>query len=505
MPDTDTPSAKLHSLLRAKAVLASVASTIGWDEQTQLPAAGTDLRADQSSLMARLTHERATDDELGRAIAAVEANSPDGDEAVVAFEARRDFDRATKLPSRLVEELARAEVTGHAAWVTARQNDDFEAFVPHLEAMLRLKREEADCVGHDGDAYAALLDDYEPGESPAYLDDVFAQLKQPLIDLVGRITDSGKTAPKEILEREYGVEAQRELSMRAATAVGFDFDAGRLDVAVHPFCTGLGPGDTRMTTRFQERDLGDSFFSTLHETGHALYEQNLPKAEHFGTGLADSVSLGIHESQSRLWENLVGRSHAFWQHLYPAAQELFPAALGDVPMDDFVFAANDVRPSFIRTESDEATYNLHVLLRFEIERALLSGDLAVADLPGAWNEKMREYPRCRAGEGESSAACRTSTGRPGCSGYFPTYTLGNVYSACLYDAATSDLGGEEKRDAAFARGEFRPLLDWLIEHVHRHGRRFKAREMVEKATGQKPTVEPLLAHLNRKASELYGV
>ncbi|MEM7809080.1 MAG: carboxypeptidase M32 [Planctomycetota bacterium] len=507
MPDHATPISTLRTLLREKAVLGSVGSVVGWDEQTQLPPAGTDLRADQSSLLARLMHERATSAKLGTAIADAEAASPEGDDSVIVREARRDYDRATKLPTRLVEELARAEVKGHAAWVEARKNDDFAAFVPHLETMLKLKREEADCVGHphhDGDPYAALLDDYEPGESPAYLDDVFASLKDPLVDLVGRINDSGKTPRRELLTRSFPVDVQRELSTKAAKAIGFEFNAGRLDVAVHPFCSGFGPGDTRMTTRFFEHDLGNSFFSTLHETGHALYEQNLPKAEHFGTALGESVSLGIHESQSRLWENLVGRSPAFWEYLWPTTQELFPDALGGESMDDFVFATNDVRPSYIRTESDEATYNLHVLLRFEIERALLSGDLSVADLPGAWDEKMDAYLGIKPDKA-SNGCLQDVHWSAGLIGYFPTYTLGNVYASCLFDRVTEALGGQAERDAMFARGDFRPLLDWLIANVHHHGKRHGARELVEKATGFKPTVEPLLTHLQEKATRYYGV
>jgi carboxypeptidase Taq len=502
-----TAHEQLAAELRRVAVLGSVASTIGWDEQTQLPSAGTDLRAEQSAAMARLVHEQRTTSKLGDLIAAAEdaasGAAADSTEACTAREARRGFDRATKLPGDLVEAIAKAEVVGHAAWVKARESDDFNGFAPHLDAMLGLKRQEADAVGHSGDRYEALLDDYEPGAKPAELDTLFAELKQPLIELVGRIKDSGKQAPRHILRQRFDVDAQRELSLHAARAFGFDFNAGRLDVAVHPFCTGLGPGDTRMTTRFVEDDVGNSFFSTLHETGHALYEQNLPKADHFGTGPADSVSLGIHESQSRMWENLVGRGEAFWDHFYPTAQQMFPDVLNDVAKDDFVFAANDVRPSFIRTESDEATYNLHVLLRFEIERALLSGDLATADLPGAWDEKMRDYLGV-VPEKASDGCLQDVHWSAGLLGYFPTYTLGNVYSACLFDAATESLGGVKSRDAAFARGEFRPLLDWLINHVHRHGRRYDAKTLIENATGQRPTVQPLLRHLYDKAERFYG-
>ena len=518
MPDTnenpasadETPaSAALAARLRADAVFASVAGTLGWDEQTQLPAKANALRADQSAMMAELAHGRATDAELGDLIARAEEETvgfpADSAPAATARQARRDFDRATKLPGDLVAAIARAEVEGHHAWVAARAAEDFPAFAPKLEAMFSLKRREADAVGSEsGDPYDALHDDYEPGGTAAEVGRVFADLKGRLVDLVGRINDGGRAPDRSILARHYDVERQRELSTRAATACGFDFDAGRLDVAVHPFCTGLGPGDTRMTTRFFENDLGNSFFSTLHETGHALYEQNLPKAEHFGTAPGESASLGIHESQSRLWENLVGRGRPFWRHFWPVAQELFPDALGGESMDAFLFAVNDVRPSFIRTESDEATYNLHVLLRFELERALLGGDLNVGDLPGAWDEKMREYLGV-VPDRPSLGCLQDVHWAAGLIGYFPTYTLGNLYSAQIYEKATGDLGGEAERDAMFARGEFRPLLDWLVEHVHRHGRRYGARELVARITGGEPSAEPLMNHLNRKASEFYGV
>ncbi|MEL7240413.1 MAG: carboxypeptidase M32, partial [Planctomycetota bacterium] len=319
---SDSAHDHLCKLLRENAVFSSIGGTIGWDEQTQLPPAGTDLRADQSAMMAGLSHERQTSQVLSDAIAAAEAEAGDDlDKTAVARDARRDYDRATKLPADLVEAIARAEVVGHHAWVEARKNDDFQGFEPHLKTMLDLKRKEAECVGYDkdngGHIYNALLDDYEPGETRDGIETVFNELKNELIELVGKVQSSGKTPPRDVLTKTFPVTAQNEFSRRAAQAVGFDFDAGRLDIAVHPFCTGLGPGDTRMTTRFVENDLGNSFYSTLHETGHAMYEQGLPKSDHFGNALAESISLGIHESQSRMWENLVGRSEAFWDWAWP--------------------------------------------------------------------------------------------------------------------------------------------------------------------------------------------
>jgi carboxypeptidase Taq len=501
----DSPHARLVATLRENEVFDSIAHTLGWDEQTQLPKAATDLRADQSSLLARLSHQRATDRRLAELIAAAEEASRglpgDSDEATTARDARRDFDRATKLPEDLVEELARAEVVGHAAWVEARKNNDFKSFQPHLATTIRLKKREADCIGYKSNPYDALLDDYEPDETAAGVEQVFGGFKNELIDLVRRIQESGRKPRTDLLERSFPIEKQKELTRMAAQAVGFDFEAGRLDIAVHPFCSGLGPGDTRMTTRFDEHDVGNAFFSTLHEAGHALYEQGLPKREYFGTGCGKYVSLGIHESQSRMWENLVGRSRAFWQFFWPKLQSMFKEALGDVKMDEWLGAVNAIRPSFIRTEADEATYNLHIFLRFELEQAMLRGDLGPADLPGAWDERMKSYLGITPPVA-SKGVLQDVHWSSGLMGYFPTYTLGNLYAAQLFEAARRDVGD---LDALFARGQFAPLLDWLRTKIHHVGRRYSARQLVKKITGADLSPRPLMDHLKRKASEYYGV
>jgi carboxypeptidase Taq len=316
---------------------------------------------------------------------------------------------------------------------------------------------------------------------------------------VGRIASSGKTAPVELFERNYGAAAQEAFAREAAAKVGFDFTAGRLDVSVHPFCTHLGPGDVRMTTRYNEGRFG-AFFGVLHETGHGLYSQGLDPA-HFGTPRGTYVSLGIHESQSRLYENFVGRSRSFWEFFYPRAKQAFPQALGDVSMDAWLFANNDVRPGFIRVEADEATYNLHILLRFELELALTSGDLAPADVPGAWNERVRKYLGLTPPD-DARGCLQDIHWSSGGIGYFPTYTLGNLYAAQFFEQAKRDL---DDLDAQFARGEFGSLLTWLNENIHRHGRRYTARQLVKRVTGQDLSAEPLLNHLRRKASDFYGL
>ena len=495
------PYQQLVTELKEISLLGSVAALLDWDEQTQMPPKGAEHRADQASLLARIRHERFTAPRIGDLMEAagqsVGAKDPESDVAVNLRETRRKYERARKLPASLVEEQTRVAVLGQQAWGAAKKSTDFPAFAPWLEKTLVLKRQEADCVGYAAERYDALLDEFEPGETTSNVRKTFEKLRQSLVPLVARIVDSGKKAPLEILERNYPPDAQASLARRAAETIGFDFGAGRLDVSLHPFCTDLGPGDTRMTTRYDPKYFGDSFFGVLHETGHGLYEQGLP-AEHFGTPLGSAISLGIHESQSRTWENFVGRSRGFWRHFLPLVRQAFPDALTGVSDDDWYFAVNDVRPSLIRTEADETTYNLHVLLRFELEQALLNDELKVADLPAAWNEKMKRYLSLTPPD-DARGCLQDIHWSSGSIGYFPTYTLGNLYAAQFFEQATRDLGDLEGQ---FARGEFAPLLGWLRENIHRHGKRYPAGDLVKRVTGKALSSEPLMRHLDRKA-ELY--
>lgn len=505
MADATNAYGQLVSGLREIALLGSISSALHWDEQTYMPAKAAGLRADQVSLLAKIRHARFTSPRVGEWLAAVEGSDlvrdPEADSAVNVRETRRAYDRAVKLPPDLVEELSRASVLGQQAWGEARKNNDFPHFRPWLEKTLELKRREADYVGYaTGDPYDALLDEFEPGATAADVRATFDALRGPLVDLVGRITAAPRKAPLHLLERHFPKAAQEALAREAAAAVGFDFTAGRLDVSLHPFCSGFGPGDTRMTTRYDEQYFGDAFFGVLHETGHCLYEQGLP-AEHFGTPRGDAVSLGIHESQSRMWENLVGRSRSFWRFFLPKTKAAFGTVLADVSEDDWVFAVNDVRPSLIRTEANEATYNLHVLLRFELERAMLRRELSPADLPGAWNERMRQYLGLTPPD-DARGCLQDIHWSGGAVGYFPTYTLGNLYAAQFFEKAREDLGD---LDGQFARGEFAPLLGWLRENIHSQGKRYTPPQLVKKVTGKPPSAEPLVRHLRRKAAELYGV
>ena len=462
----------LTELLRSTAVLRSCASVLGWDEQTFLPPQGAEHRARQSSMLAGMIHERATAPRIGEILDALESQPVephDLDRVALLRETRRTYDRMVKLPRRLVEELSHTTTLSQQAWVESKKRKEFAHFRPWLEKVIALKREEADAVSGPGTVrYNALLDDYEPGSTITQVQTLFAPLRTKLVAFAAAIRDSGRRPETEILEREYPIEQQREFSGRAATAIGFDFSAGRLDEAAHPFCSGLGPGDCRLTTRYNAHHFPGAFFGTLHEAGHGIYEQGLPR-EKFGTPLGEAASLGIHESQSRMWENFVGRSRPFWEHFYPQAQATFPQALSDVSLDRFHFAINDVRPSFIRVEADEVTYNLHIMLRFELEQALISGDLAPADLPGAWNQTFQQFFGLTPSD-DSLGCLQDVHWSAGLIGYFPTYALGNMCAAQFFQKAEQEVGN---LSGLFAQGDFQPLKTWLNQKIHVHGQRYR--------------------------------
>lgn len=505
MSRTDDLYAELTRLLREAALLGSCSNVLGWDEQTYMPQGGAQFRSEQLGLIAGLTHERATAPRIGELLNELEVagdlGDPDGDRAVNVREARRSHLRATKLPRRLVEELSRTTTLAQQAWVQARQKSEFSHFLPWLEKMIGLKREEADAIGYgSGVPYDALLDDYEPGATTAEIAKVFAPLRDELVKLVSAIHQSPKRPNVEILTRHYPKTPQIVLAEAASKAIGFDFERGRIDASAHPFCSGFGPGDCRLTTRYNDHHFPSAFFGVLHESGHGIYDQGLP-TDSFGLGIGQAVSLGIHESQSRMWENFVGRSRAFWTYMYPTAQQAFPQALGQIDFDDFCFAINDVRPSFIRVEADEVTYNLHIMLRFEIEQLLIAGDLKPVDVPGVWNEKFSQYFGLTV-PNDTQGCLQDIHWSGGLFGYFPTYALGNMYAAQFFNAARRDLGN---LDEQFAKGQFKPLKAWLNEKIHRHGKRYPARRLVEVVTGQRLSHQPLINHLNQKFGELYGL
>jgi len=490
-------------------LLASINSVLEWDERTMMPAAEAEHRADQTTLLSGIIHQRWTDEAFVAKVSELAAGplatgplseGPDDETSVTIRRLKRLVDKKTKLPRSLVEELARTATLGQSAWERARRENSFAQFEPWLAKTFELKRQQAAALGYKQSPYDALLDDYEPEELTANVGRVLADLREQLVPLVAAIRSAGRQPDTSLLSRDYPVSLQESFGKEAAAAIGFDFSRGRLDVTAHPFCTTLGPHDCRITTRYDGRFFNAAFFGILHEAGHGIYEQGLPP-DRFGLPLGEAISLGIHESQSRLWENLIGRSRAFWQHFYPAAQSRFPAALGGAAFDAFYFAVNDVRPSLIRVEADEATYNLHILIRFELEQALLSGNLPIADAPTAWNDKYRQYLGI-ASESDADGILQDVHWSAGLVGYFPTYTLGNLYASQFFAAADQELGGLH---AQFARGEFQPLRDWLREKIHRHGQRYSAAELVKRLAGTALSSAPLLAHLRRKYAELYGV
>jgi carboxypeptidase Taq len=496
----DSSYPNLIRRVRDAGILASCGGVLGWDERTYMPRAGAGHRGEQMALLARLGHEMLTDPRIGELLTAVEGTKLELDAAANVREIRRNYDRATKLPKELVEEIARVTSQAQGVWQDARQASDFKRFCPWLEKIVKLKREEAAAVGHRGRPYDALLDEFEPGATTTEVRELFAALTADLVPLIAAIVGTGRQPDRDILHRDFPIDRQEIFAQSAAAAVGFDFDAGRLDTTTHPFCSGMGPGDCRITTRYNPRFFNEAFFGVLHETGHGLYEQNLP-AQHVGTPLGSAASLGIHESQSRLWENQVGRGRPFWQHFLPRAKQTFPAALRDVPLDAWMFAINDVRPSFIRVEADEATYNLHIILRFEIEQSLMTGDLAPADVPAAWNERVHKTLGLSVPD-DARGCLQDIHWSFGGLGYFPTYTLGNLYAAQFMAAAHRDLPG---LDDDFARGEFGQLKGWLTENIHRHGQRFRANELCRRITGGPIDHRPFIAYLRGKYEPLYGI
>jgi carboxypeptidase Taq len=479
-------------------------SLLGWDQRTYMPRRGAQHRGEQTALLSGMAHDMAVDKRIGELLAAVEGSDllkdPDSPAAANVREIRHAYDQETKIPKDLVEALSRARTAGYQAWVEARRASSFKLFLPHLEKLVGLERQKADALGWKNTRYDALLDTFEPGATAAQVESVLSPLGKELSDLVGRIVAAGRRPRAEIRDNDYPIAAQEALGRAAAAAIGFDFAAGRLDVTAHPFCSGIGPGDTRLTTRYNPRSFVESLFGVLHEAGHGLYDQGL-KPRHYGTPMGDAVSLGIHESQSRMWENFVGRSRAFWRFFFPRAQRAFPAALRDVSLDEMYFAVNEAKPSFIRVEADEVTYNLHIILRFELERALIEGKLRAREAPGAWNERFRKLFGLTPPD-DARGCLQDVHWSEGYFGYFPTYTLGNLYAAQFFAQARRELGD---LDEQFARGKFRPLLLWLRTKIHSQGMRYRAARLCREVTGRALSARPLLEHLRAKFAPLYGL
>lgn len=493
---------ELARRLRERALLLSTKAALEWDEETYLPPSGVEHRSQQIAQLAGMAHEMLVSPRIGELLG--EATSEPWEdsrstEAVNLREWSRLYRRNQRLERALVEEEARVVSVAQHAWAEARRARSFALFRPHLERVLDVKRRQAQALSEGGDPYDALLEEFEPGMRSTRLGALFTALRPELLSLLDRIRGASRQPDPRTLQRRIPAEPQRRLCEHLARALGYDFTAGRLDTSAHPFSTHLGPGDTRITTRFYEEDLCEGLFGTLHETGHALYDQGLP-VEHFGTPRGDAASTAIHEAQSRLWENFVGRSLGFWRHAWPLLQHEWAGHFEDISLPDFHFSINRVRASLNRVRADEVTYNLHIFIRFELERALLSGALDAKDLPEAWNAAYREQLGLTPPD-DAEGCLQDGHWSAGMFGYFPTYALGNILAAQFFAAATRELGDFEE---AFARGEFSRLLSWLREHVHAHGQTFWADELIQEATGGPLSHTWLVEFLTRKYSALYG-
>ena len=478
---------------RELAVIQSTASVIGWDQETYLPPAAAKYRAQQLAWLSARAHEFGTSDDWKNDLEAAEAADAGADFKLTANlrEMRRNFDHGAKLSTELVARDSMATSLGKLAWADARKRSDFSTFAPYLETLLGIAREKADLWGYAGEPYDALLDSFERGTSTAAVASLFDAMRPAVREIAAQAVANSAAHAATLPAGPYPVADQMRFNARVAEAIGFDFSAGRIDTTTHPFCTTLGPRDIRLTTRYMESDFTSSLFGVLHEAGHGLYEQGLPEAD-YGLPSGSPVSLSIHESQSRLWENHVGRSRSFWEHWYPVAQEIFPQ-LAAFPLEKFLRHLWHAEFSPIRVEADEATYDLHILLRFGLERRMVNGSLAVADVPAAWNESFRELFGF-APVDDRDGCLQDIHWSSGGLGYFATYTLGNINSAQLFAAA------RQQQDIASAidRADYLPLLGWLRKSIHGHGATLDPSDLMKLATGSAPATADYLAHLKAR-------
>jgi len=497
LSETTTAWTELTAHLTELETLGGVSALLAWDQQTNMPPAAGASRGKQLALISRMQHERLTDPRVGAWLDTLEASKTELSplQAAGVRNLRMRYDRSVKLSSDLVERFARAESDGFTAWVQAKQNNDFAAFAPNLQLLLDLTLEKTQAIDSSRHPYDVLLDDFDPGMTVAQLKPLFARLRDGLVQLLDAIAAAEQLAPVDEL---FPVAGQRALHAEVMAALGYDLQSGRLDPAEHPFTIGIAPGDVRITTHYYEDDLLSGLGGTIHEAGHGMYEQGLP-VSFVGTGVRDAASLGLHESQSRFWENTIGRSQAFCNWLEAKVQHHFPDT--GVTSADLYRGSNRVEPGLIRVAADEVTYNLHIIVRFELELGLLEGTIAVADLPDAWNARYQEYLGVRPPT-DAKGVLQDVHWSGGAFGYFPSYTLGNLYAASLGNSmikAIPDLW------ARVERGDFAPVLAWLREHVHSKAHLQDAPLIVADAVGERDAVEDLLTYLWGRHGALYGL
>ncbi len=487
----------IHNVTSALAVL-------DWDQKTQMPPGGAEARAEQMATLSKIAHQMATSQETGRLLERAEAEtqglSPDEDDAALVRLARRQYDQQTKIPTEVVVAFQRTVALANQAWQEARAANDFAAFQPHLEKIFDLTQQQAEYLGYEEHLYDALLDQFEPGMKTSEVRAIFQPLREQLVPIVEAIQAQADEGEPTLVEADLPSEAQIAFGKRIAASFGFDFQRGRHDTTTHPFCIMFSRDDVRLTTRHAPDTFGNTLFGMLHETGHALYNQGVPPQLDDNI-LGGGASLGVHESQSRLWENLVGRSRGFWSHVYPQLQATFPDTFGDVSLDRFYRAINHPAPSLIRVRADEITYPLHIMLRLDLELAVFDGEVAVKDLPEAWNAKMQDYLGITPPD-DAQGVLQDVHWAAGMMGYFSTYALGNLLSVQLYNLAVE---AHPNIPEDISRGEFGDLLGWMRKHIHSQGRKYLPSELMQRVTGTGIQSEPYLAYIRDKYGELYDL
>lgn len=495
--------AELKTRLAEVQDLRAVAELMDWEQQTYMPSGSVLTRAEQYSTIKRLAHEKFIADEIGILLNDLAADSSigdyDSDDASLVRYVKAEYDRLRKVPVDLEARISQHRSFAQEVWVKARTNNDFASLEPAYTKMFDLKREYAEAIGYEERLYDAVLGDYEPGMPSADVQRVFEALRAEIVPLVKAILPKADSVDDSMLHQKFDPAQQRVLSLRVSKQFGFDFNRGRLDEVAHPFCSNFSRDDVRLTTRFNPDFLSTSLFGTMHETGHGLYEQNISQRLH-RTPLSGGASMALHESQSRLWENLVGRSRGFWQYFYPFVQEAFPQ-LHSTDEESFYRAVNRVSPSLIRIEADELTYALHIMLRFELEQELLGGQTKVHDLPEVWRAKMWDYLGV-VPETDSEGVLQDVHWSAGLIGYFPTYALGTIISVQIFEAA---LASVPDIPARMAEGDFSGLLGWLQTNLYQYGKKYKPMEMLQRATGQTLTAEPYVRYLKGKFGAMYSV
>lgn len=492
-----TETRKINDLGKALALMS-------WDRETYMPKGGGVERIQQMTTLNSLIHEMSTSDEMGELIVAAQAELNGADyestEASLLRFLQRSYADDRKLTADFVARASQVSGQAREAWIEARANNDFATFQPWLEQVVELCQEMAELYGYEDEPYDALLDKYETDMKTAEVRAIFDQVKAELVPLREAIEASGVSVDDSLLHQPYDIDTQKAFAHYAAESIGYDFERGRLDTVIHPFATSFSRNDARITTRWYPDFINPSLFGTLHECGHAMYEQGT-HPDFSRTPLARGTSLGIHESQSRMMENIVGRSRGFWQAHFPKLQEMFPDALGNHTAEEFYRAVNKTQPSYIRVEADELTYNFHIILRFELEQAMLNGDLAVADLPTAWNDKMDELLGVVPPTDSQGCLQDVHWTRPGF-GYFPTYALGNLYAAQFFETAVAQNPAIQTELEA---GQTTALVAWLRENIHQHGRKFTPGELVQRVTSQPLSHEAFMRYATAKFSDIYNL